>query len=374
MRERVVGHEERRLGWIFVEFLGQLDLFDAERIAVRGRGALLVRTAVADDRMHPNQRRAAGFRDSVFDRLRQRVEIVGVGDILRMPFVSVEALDHILVEAELGMPVDGHVIVVVEKNDVAEPEMAGDRCGLARDAFHQVAVAANSEDAMIEQARLVAIEARLEMLRRHRHADRVADALAERAGSGLDAGDAPVLGMARSFAAELAELLDVVERDVVAGEIESAVEQHRAVAGRQHETIAAEPFRIFRVVAHEARVEQVRDRRHAHRQSAMATVGLLHRVDRQHANRVDAGLVEVGAVHFDLRCSRQDFTTRGLGRMVESASLIDAAKFTAVRARLANSGAVTNLSCRRPWCRRPCDALRPRWISRRPSDRRRAPR
>src|SRR5208282_4248179 len=98
----------------------------------------------------------------------------------------------------------------------------------------------------------------------------VADALAERARGRLDAGDAPVLGMPGGSAAKLSELLDVVQRDVVAGEIEQAVEQHRAMAGRQHETVAPEPFWIFWIVAHEPRVEQVGDRRHAHRQSAMA--------------------------------------------------------------------------------------------------------
>ena len=219
MRERVVGDEERRLSRILVKFLGELDLFDAERIAVRGRGALLVRAAVADDRVHANQRRAIRLSDSIFDGFRQRLEIVRVGDILRVPFVRVEAFDHVLVEAEFGVPVDRHVVVVVEKNDVAQADVAGYRRRLAGDAFHQIAVAADAEDAMIEQARIVALEVRLEMLRRHRHADGVADALAERAGGSLDAGRQAVLGMAGRSAAELTKLLDVVEAEVVAGEI-----------------------------------------------------------------------------------------------------------------------------------------------------------
>ena len=189
--------------------------------------------------------------------------------------------------------------------------MSRDRRRLARDALHQVAVAADAEDPMIEQPRFVAIEVRFEVLRRYRHADAVTEALAERAGGGLDAGDAPILGMPGRSAAELAKMLDVVERDLVAGEIKQAVQQHRAVACREHEAVAPEPFRILRIVAHEPRVEQVADGSHAHRQSAMAGVGLLDRVDRQHANRVDAGLVQVGPVHFDLCCSRQDFTTIG---------------------------------------------------------------
>ena len=243
------------------------------------------------------------------------------------------------------------------------------------DAFHQVAVAADAEDAMVEQAGIVALEVRLEMLRRHRHADGVADALAERAGGGLDAGRHAVLGMAGRSAAELAELLDVVEAEVVAGEIEQAVEQHRAVARGQHEAVAAEPLRILRVVAHEARVEQVSRGRHAHRQSAVAGVGLLHGVDGEHANRVDAGLVEVRPVHFDLRCSRQDFTTCSLGRSSRPRGyglVYVAESIAGSRANRQLRAAVTSPSYRRPSCRRPCDASGRRWFSRRLCGRRRA--
>ena len=74
--------------------------------------------------------------------------------------------------------------------------------------------------------------------------DRFAEALAERTGRRLDAGRAFGFGMAGRLAAELTEVFDVVERKIVAGKIEQRVEQHRAVAGREHETVAIEPMRI----------------------------------------------------------------------------------------------------------------------------------
>jgi hypothetical protein len=46
-----------------------------------------------------------------------------------------------------------------------------------------------------------------------RHADAVAAALAERTGGRLDSGGQAILRMARAFAVELAELLDIVEGD-----------------------------------------------------------------------------------------------------------------------------------------------------------------
>src|SRR5882724_11051110 len=110
---------------------------------------------------------------------------------------------------------------------------------------------------------------RLEMLCRHRHPDAVAEALAERPGGSLDARSHAVLGMPRSSAPQLPEMLDVVQGQIVAGEIEQAVEEHRAVTSREHKPVAPEPFWIFGIVAHEARIEQVPGRGHPHRQSAM---------------------------------------------------------------------------------------------------------
>jgi hypothetical protein len=73
-------------------------------------------------------------------------------------------------------------------------------------------------------------------------ADRIGDALAERAGGRLDAGGEVVFGVAGGLGAELAELLDLVDRHVlVAEEIERGIEQHRAVAGRQDEAVAIRP-------------------------------------------------------------------------------------------------------------------------------------
>jgi len=60
------------------------------------------------------------------------------------------------------------------------------------------------------------------------------------------------------------------------------------VASREHEAIASVPVRIARIVPHEASEEQVPDRRHTHRQSWMPRVGLLHGVNRQDSDRIDA--------------------------------------------------------------------------------------
>ena len=171
------------------------------------------------------------------------------------------------------------------------------------DALHQAAVAADRVDVEVEELGAVA---RRQPLRGDRHADRGRDALAERAGRRLDARGPAVLGVARRLRVELAEALDVVEADggvaddlVVGvdrphpGEVQQRVEQHRGVAGGEHEAVAAGPDRVGRVEAQEALPERVGDRRERHRRPGMAGVRLLDRVDRERADRVDAELVDV---------------------------------------------------------------------------------
>ena len=76
---------------------------------------------------------------------------------------------------------------------------------------------------------------------RHRHPDRVADALAERAGGGLDPDGVAVLGVARGERAPGAQRLEVVQLEPVAGQVELDVEGQAGVPGGQHEAVAAGP-------------------------------------------------------------------------------------------------------------------------------------
>ncbi len=66
--------------------------------------------------------------------------------------------------------------------------------------------------------------------------------------------------------------------------MEQRVDQHRAVAGRQHEAVAVGPGRIGRIEFQEAREQHGRDVGRAHRQAGMAGFRLL---DRIHGERAD---------------------------------------------------------------------------------------
>ena len=225
-----------------------------------------------------------------------RVEVVAVLDRERVPAVGLEPLRDVLGrEREARRAVDRDLVVVVEEDAAAELEVPGERRGLGGDALHQVAVGADREDVVVADllAELLAQE-----LLRHRHADGVAEALAERAGGRLDARRLEVLRMARRVRAELAELLDLVERHaVVAREVQARVEQHRRVAGREHEAVAVGPVRILRVVLHHARVEHVRGGGERQRRARVAGLRGLDRIDRQRADGVDAQLGDVLVRH-----------------------------------------------------------------------------
>jgi hypothetical protein len=86
---------------------------------------------------------------------------------------------------------------------------------------------------------------------------------------------------------ELPEAPQVVERQVVAGEVEQRVLEHRAVPVGKHEAVAVGPCRVRRVVAQELAPEDFGDLRHAHRHAGMAGFRLLDRVHGEDADGVD---------------------------------------------------------------------------------------
>ena len=87
--------------------------------------------------------------------------------------------------------------------------MAGQAGGLAGDAFHQVAVADDGVDVVVDHVEAGAVEALRQPSFGQRHAHAVGEALPQRAGGGLDAGGVAGFGMARRLAAPLAELASI---------------------------------------------------------------------------------------------------------------------------------------------------------------------
>ena len=124
-------------------------------------------------------------------------------EVAHIPPVGLEALGHVVVVGQLGRPVDGDVVVVVERHQPAQAEVPGQRRRLVRDALHEAAVPGDHEGAVVAD---VAAEARPHEALGDGHADRVADALAKRPRRHLDTVGVAALGMPRRPASPLTEL------------------------------------------------------------------------------------------------------------------------------------------------------------------------
>ena len=182
------------------------------------------------------------------------------------------------------------------------------RGGLAANAFHHVAIAAQGIDVVVENLKAGLIEVRPQPLAGDGHTHAVSDSLTERAGGGFHAGGPAIFGMSRSLAIELAKSLDVIQSDgkvtqafilriyaAYLRQVEHGVKQHGGVAVRQDEAITVGPDRIRGIVAQELLPQTVGHRRQPHGRARMSRVGLLHRIHGQGADGVDAQRIQLFA-------------------------------------------------------------------------------
>ncbi len=252
-------------------------------LAVRLLRPLDLGDPLADERLGDDQLRLAAARPlGAHEGGEERLHLVAVHRLDVEP-ERLEPLGRVLALGLLGHRVQRDGVRIVDEDQVVELLVAREGERLHRHPLLHAAVARQADDVVIEDGVLGGVEAGLRHLGADRHADRVADPLAERAGRRLDAarrvGQLRVTGRLR---AELPEALDLVERDVaVAAQVQPGVEEHRAVSGRQHEPIAVQPARAGRIVAERVTVEHGADLGAAERQPEVAALTRDNRVDRQ---------------------------------------------------------------------------------------------
>ena len=145
---------------------------------------------------------------------------------------------------------------------------------------------------MIDDVQPVAIEAPRQQFLGQRHAHAVGQPLAQRAGGGLHAGRFAVFRMPGRGRMQLAEILQIFQGERIAGQVQDRIEQHRAVAVGDHETVAVEPVRVGGVVAVKIVEQDFGNIGHAHRHAGVAGVGALNGV---HGKGAD-GVGELAAV------------------------------------------------------------------------------
>src|SRR5580700_10910657 len=166
-------------------------------------------TAIADMRARHDQRRP------VIDRLGLGQGTINCGniqpvDMLHMPSVSLESRTYIFAEGNVGGSREGNLVGVVEYDQSPEPKLTCYRRGFRRDAFHHVAVASDHICMVIHHLVARPIERGGQPALRDCQSHRVPYTLTQRTRGNLHPGHHAILGMPRSTASPLAELLDIV--------------------------------------------------------------------------------------------------------------------------------------------------------------------
>src|SRR5581483_11852900 len=119
--------------------------------------------------------------------------------------------------------------------------MTGERRGFLRYAFHQIAIAADRIRIVVDNLVSRPVITRCKPSLRDSHSDTVAKTLSQRPGGHFDPYSMSSLWMPRSFAAPLPKPLQLIQRQIITGQIEQAVKQHGAVSRGEHEPVAIEP-------------------------------------------------------------------------------------------------------------------------------------
>ncbi len=272
-------------------FLGQGQFLVAQRLAVDLGGALAVGAAIADGGATADQA-GPGIGLGGFDGRGDRRAVHAV-HTLHMPAVRLEALGPIFRVGQIRAAFDGDVVVVIEIDELAQLEVAGQTGGLAGNALHQIPVPTDGVDVMVHHVEAGAVVALGQPALGHSHAHARGKTLAQRTGRGLDARSVAIFRMARCLAPPLAEVFQLFQRQVVAGEVEQAVEQHGAMPGAEDEAVPVAPLGVGRVVAQEVGPQSEGGLGHAHWHPRVAGVGGLHTIRGQHADGVDGLAFEV---------------------------------------------------------------------------------
>ncbi|MNL27300.1 hypothetical protein D3C87_1488830 [compost metagenome] len=203
-----------------------------------------------------------------------------------VPAVGFETLRGVVGEPVHHVAVDRDAVVIPQRDQLVQLERAGQRAGFVADAFHQAAIAQEHIGVMVDDVVAGAVEFLAQQALGQRHAHRVGDALAQRAGGGFHARRDAVLGVAGGLAVQLAEVAQFLDRQVVAGQVQQRVDQHRTVAVGQHEAVAVGPVRVRGVMLQVPAPERHGDIRHAHRCTGVTGIGLLDGVHGKHADGV----------------------------------------------------------------------------------------
>ena len=95
--------------------------------------------------------------------------------------------------------------------------------------------------------------------------------------------------MSRGARTQLAEILQLIDGERIARQVQQRVQQHRAVAVREHEAVAVPPFRIAGVVLEHVAPQHFGNVGHAHGRAGMSRIRGLYGIHGERANGIGQG-------------------------------------------------------------------------------------
>ena len=217
-RQHLIRDEKVRVGRPAQRRLRQAHLLLPQRRTVGAGCILLVGAAVADVGVADDERGALRLRLRGADGRLDSLQIVPV-HFLHVPAVGAETGRDVLGEGNVGRALDGDVVVVVEVDEFAQTQVAGQGGGLVAHPLHQVAVGDDAVGKVVKDGKAGPVEGGGQETFGDCHPHPVGEALSQRAGGGLNARGAAVFGVAGRATPPLAKVLQFLQRQVVAGEV-----------------------------------------------------------------------------------------------------------------------------------------------------------
>ena len=281
----VVRHFKRRMIPAKV-FAGGLDFIVTQRRTVAIMAAAQVGRAVTDDGLGADQGGLVIDRPGFVNGLVDGSRIMTVYIANHVPAIGLETLGCIVGEPAFDVAVDRNTVVVPEGRQLAQPQGSGQRTGFVGDTFHHAAITHKHKGVVVDDVVAVTVELTGHHLFGNRHADGIGDALPQRASGGLHTWRIAILGMTRGFGMQLTEVLQIVDGQVVTGQVQQRVDQHGAMTVGQDEPVAIDPLRVAGVVVHVVVPQHFGNVGHAHGRTGVTGFGFLYGVHAQCTYRI----------------------------------------------------------------------------------------
>mmetsp|Transcript_59790 Transcript_59790/g.177195 ORF Transcript_59790/g.177195 Transcript_59790/m.177195 type:complete len:630 (+) Transcript_59790:400-2289(+) len=233
--------------------LGLVNVRDAG-LSVSSVGALSLLHALSDDGVALDELGLAIVRRlSSGDGGSDGVEVVAV-NVIDLPAVGLVTLEDVLGLSVLSHLVEGHLVGIVEDDEVVKLLVGSEGGRLGGDTLLEAAITGKGEDVVVEDLVVVSVVDGLSHLLGGGETSGVGNTSTERASGALNSGGGVLgvgeLGVAGGVGVVLTEVLEVLDGEVEASKLEPGIKEHGAVARRKDEAVTVHPLGVLGIVDH----------------------------------------------------------------------------------------------------------------------------